>query len=289
MEWIIFFYFLYFLCRCLGQEDYEGRVFSPPETEEHPRYPYIAYGFSIEELNGTRTDIKNVEVTVQTDLLMDTSRIFQAADQVCDMAAVQPTGVTIYTIPQRNDDLKTVYCNLYVSYQFVAKALDNEESRARFGSFGLQASLAQLNQFFRYQPRDRTKIRTSVSKGGACKTIIAALSDHSQSTENQADSSSQQSNRQTSTTEVCTNEERTQLTIAQRMVKHVAYAFREANMFRSQLELGVLLMRGIYPYRQSLLLCTLLPPHSFLMFLVDNRTFGDQNPTLIQQSMRIHS
>ena len=44
-----------------------------------------------------------------------------------------------------------------------------------------------------------------------------------------------------------------QLTTAQRMVKHVTYAFREANMFRSQLELGVLLMRGNYPCRPSLL------------------------------------
>ena len=59
----------------MGGQEYEGRVFTNPESEEHPIYPHIAYGFSIEELNGTRTDIQNVRVTVETDLLLDTSRI----------------------------------------------------------------------------------------------------------------------------------------------------------------------------------------------------------------------
>ena len=255
MKWIIFlFIFLSFLCHCLvGGQEYEGRVFTNPESEEHPIYPHIAYGFSIEELNGTRTDIQNVRVTVETDLLLDTSRIFQAADRVCDMASIQPTGVTIYTISLRNDNLTTIYCNLYVAYVFVSRALDNNEARARFGGNGLKASLAQLNQFLRYRPHARPKLSTTSSKEeGECKTSIAADSNHCQSTGSQQ-VNSQQPNHQTTTTKLHIDREQMQLTTAQRMVKHVTYAFREANMFRSQLELGVLLMRGNYPCRPSLL------------------------------------
>ena len=233
MKCIIFFSFLSSLCLCLGQDNREGNNASNLNGEDS-RYPYLSYGFLIEELNGTRTDIQNVIITVETNLLMDTTRIFQEADKVCDMAQAQPTGVTIYTIPLRNgQNLTTIYCNLYVSYMFVARAVDNKEARARFGANGLKASLAQLTQFLLYQPRDPAKSRNRPFRGDTCKTSIATH-----------ESTSQQSNGQTSFPKVCTNEEQGQLTLAQRMVKHVAYAFREANMFRSQLELGVLLMRG---------------------------------------------